>query len=106
MKIFLIIFGAIVAYIFIGVLCYWTSILIGYKKSKTKNSLNYWLNEICDDVSFNDIREQDYFWFSVFWIITIPFYIVVLLFYYISRLFSNIIKKILKINQLDSESKT
>lgn len=103
MKIFLIIFGAIIAYIFIGVLCYWTSILIGYKKSKTTNSLKYWLNEICDDASFNDIREQDYFWFSVFWIITIPFYIVVLLFYYISRLFSKIIKRVLKINKLENK---
>lgn len=102
MKIFLIIFGIIIAYIFIGILCYWTSILIGYKRSKTKNSLNYWLNEICDDGNFMDIREQSYFWFSVFWIITLPFYIVVLLFYFIACQFSNIIKKILKINQLDS----
>lgn len=103
MKIFLIIFGATVAYIFIGVLCYWTSILIGYKKSKTTNSLKYWLNEICDDASFTDTREQSYFWFSVFWIIALPFYIVVLLFYYISYLFSNIIKKILKINKLENK---
>lgn len=35
MKIFLIILGIIV-YIFIGVLCYWTLILIDYKKQKTK----------------------------------------------------------------------
>ena len=103
MKIFLIIFGATVAYIFIGVLCYWTSILIDYKKSKTENSLKDWLNEVCDDGKFNDIREQDYFWFSVFWIITIPFYIAVLLFYYIGCLFSNIIKKVLKINKLENK---
>lgn len=103
MKIFLIIFGATVAYIFIGVLCYWTSILIDYKKSKTENSLKDWLNEVCDDSKFNDTREQDYFWFSVFWIIALPFYIVVLLFYYISCLFSNIIKKVLKINKLEDK---
>lgn len=101
MKIFLIIFGIIVAYIFIGVLCYWISILIGYKKSKSKNSLNYWLNEFCDDGSMMDTREQSYFWFSMFWIITLPFYIIVMLFYFIGLRFSNIIKKILKINQLD-----
>ena len=44
MKIFLIILGIII-YIFIGVLCYWTSILIDYKKSKTKQSLGCWLSE-------------------------------------------------------------
>lgn len=96
MKIFLVVFGIIVAYIFIGVLCYWTSILIGYKRSKTKDSLNYWLNEIYD----GDTREQSYFWFSVFWIVALPLYVVALLFYYIGCLFSNIIKKILKVNKL------
>ena len=68
MKIFLIILGIIV-YIFIGVLCYWTSILIGYKKSKTKQLLSYWLSEFSDDISidgFFDTREQSYFCFSMF----------------------------------------
>lgn len=110
MKTFLIIFCVIIAYIFIGVLCYWTLILSGYKKSKTKNSLKYWLNEICEESCsgfyFSDTREQGYFWFSVFWIVALPFYSVVLLFYYISCLFSNIIKKILKVNKLEDESKT
>lgn len=101
MKIFLIIFGIIVAYIFIGVLCYWASILICYKKSKTKNSLNYWLNEICDEGNFMDTREESYFWFSAFWIITLPFYIVGMLFYFIGLQFSNIIKKILKIERMN-----
>ena len=99
MKIFLIIFEIIVAYIFIGVLCYWTSILINYKKSKTKNSLNYWLNGWYEDSSIT--REQNYFWFSAFWIITLPFYIVVMLFYFIGLQFSNIIKKILKIERMN-----
>lgn len=98
MKIFLIIFGIIVAYIFIGVLCYWTSILIGYKKSKTKIPLDNWLDEICDEGNIRDTRESGYFWFSVFWIISLPIYIIALLFYFISYLFSNIIKNILKIN--------
>lgn len=100
MKIFLIIFGIIVAYIFIGVLCYWTSILIGYKKSKTEKPLNDWLNEVCDEGNIRDTREASYCWLSVFWIIALPFYTVVLLFYCISCLFSNIIKNVLKINQL------
>lgn len=100
MKIFLIIFGIIVAYIFIGVLCYWASILICYKKSKTKISLNYWLNDL-DESSFMDTREETHFWFSAFWIITLPFYIVVILFYFIACLFSNIIKKILKVERIN-----
>lgn len=99
MKIFLIIFGIIVVYIFIGVLCYWASILICYKKSKTKNSLNYWLNDYYEGSSIT--REQNYFWFSAFWIITLPFYIVVMLFYFIGLQFSNIIKKILKIERMN-----
>ena len=99
MKIFLIIFGIIVAYIFIGVLCYWTSILICYKKSKSKKSLNYWLNDCYEDSFIT--REQNYFWFSAFWIITLPFYIVVMLFYFIGFQFSNIIKKILKIERIN-----
>ena len=96
MKVFLIVFGIVVAYIFIGVLYYWTSILICYKKSKTKKSLNYWLNDYEGSFITN---EQNYFWLSVFWIITLPFYIVIILFYFISFIFSNIIKKILKINE-------
>lgn len=103
MKIFLIIFGIIVAYIFIGVLCYWSSILIGYKKSKTEKPLNDWLNEICDEGNIRDTREAGYCWLSVFWIVTLPFYIVVLLFYFIGYLFSNIIKNVLKINQLSGK---
>ena len=102
MEIFLIILGIIV-YIFIGVLCYWTSILINYKKSKTKQSLNCWLISE-DDIStdgFFDIREHSYFCFSMFWIITLPFYVILILFHHIICLFSNIIKKILKINQLN-----
>lgn len=94
MKIFLIIFGIIIAYIFIGVLCYWTSILIGYKKSKTERPLNDWLNEICDE---GNIRESGYFWLCVVWIISLPMYIIALFFYFIGYLFSNIIKNILKI---------
>lgn len=101
MKIFLIIFGIIVAYIFIGVLCYWTSILICYKKSKTKKSLNDWLNDWLDEGSFMDTREETHLWFSTFWIITLPFYIVVILFYFIGLQFSNIIKKILKIERIN-----
>ena len=92
----LIIFGVIVTYIFIGVLCYWISILIGYKKSKTKQSLGCWLSEFSYDNSIDGLmetREQSYFCFSVFWIITLPFYVVVMLFYYTICLFSNIIKK-------------
>lgn len=103
MEIFLIILGIIV-YIFIGVLCYWISILIGYKKSKTKQLLSYWLSEFSDDISidgFFDTREQSYFCFSTFWIVSLPLYTIVMLFYYIVYLFSNIIKKILKINQLN-----
>lgn len=100
MKIFLIIFGVIIAYIFIGVLCYWISILIGYKKSKSKKPLNDWLNEICDEGNIRDTRESGYFWLSVFWIITLPMYIIAYLFYFIAYLFSNIIKKILKVNKL------
>lgn len=103
MKIFLIIFGIIVAYIFIAVLCYWISILIGYKKSKTKRPLDEWLNEICDEGNIRDTRDSSYFYLSMFWIITLPFYIAVLLFYFIGYLFSNIIKNILKINQLDGK---
>lgn len=95
MKMFLIIFGIIV-YIFIGVLCYWTSILINYKKSKAKRSLNDWLNEINDDGVTR--RKQSYFWFSVPWIITLPIYVVIFLLYFIACQFSNIIKKILKID--------
>jgi hypothetical protein len=95
MKIFLIVFG-IVVYIFIGVLCYWISILIDYKKSKSKNSLNYWLNEFNSDEVTK--RKQNYFWFSAPWIITLPIYAVILLFYFITCQFSNIIKKILKID--------
>jgi len=100
MKTFLIIFGIILAYIFIGILCYWISILIGYKKSKTKRPLNDWLNEICDEGNIRDTREASYFYLSMFWIIALPFYTVTLLFYFIGNLFSNIIKKILKIDQL------
>ena len=102
MEIFLIILGIIV-YIFIGVLCYWTSILIDYKKSKTKQSLSYWLSEdyIYTDDLFFDIRKHSYFCFSMFWIVTLPLYIVEKLFYYIAYLFSNIIKKILKIDKLE-----
>ena len=103
MEIFLIILG-IVVYIFIGVLCYWISILIGYKKSKTKQLLSYWLSEFSDDISidgFFDTREQSYLCFSMFWIVSLPLYTIVMLFHYIVCLFSNIIKKILKINQLD-----
>ena len=100
MKTFLIIFGIIVAYIFIGVFCYWISILIDYKKSKATKPLNDWLNEICDEGFISDTRESGYFYLSMFWIITLPFYIVVLLFYFIGCLFSNIIKSILKINKL------
>lgn len=81
MKIFLIIFGIIVAYIFIGVLCYWTSSLIGYKKSKSTRPLNEWLDEIYDDGIFRDTRSSDYFILSVFWIIGLPIYIVTKLFY-------------------------
>ena len=101
MEIFLIILGIIV-YIFIGVLCYWTSILIDYRKSKTKQSLSYWLSE---DLSPDDfslcIRKYSYFCFSMFWIVTLPLYIVEKLFYYIAYIFSNIIKKILKIGKLE-----
>lgn len=103
MEIFLIILGIIV-YIFIGVLCYWISILIGYKKSKTKQLLSYWLSEFSDDISidgFFDTRENSYFCFSMFWIVSLPLYAIAKLFYYIVYLFSNIVKKILKINQLN-----
>jgi CDP-diglyceride synthetase len=103
MKIFLIIFGFIIAYMFIGILCYWISILIDYKKSKTKRPLEDWLNEPYNSCFINDTRESNYFYFSIFWIGTLPFYIVVQLFYFIGCLFSSIIKKILKINQLDSK---
>ena len=97
MEIFLIILGIIV-YIFIGVLCYWTSILIGYKKSKTKQLLSYWLSEFSID-GFFDTRENSYFCFSMFWIVSLPLYTIVMLFHHIICLFSNIVKKILKINQ-------
>ena len=100
MKIFLIIFGIIVAYIFIGVLYYWISILISYKKSKTTIPLNDWLNEICDEGNIRDTRESGYCLSSICWIISIPLYIIVSLFRFIVYLFSNIIKNILKINQL------
>ena len=103
MEIFLIILG-IVVYIFIGVLCYWISILIGYKKSKTKQLLSYWLSEFSDDISidgFFDTREQSYLCFSMFWIVSLPLYTIVMLFHHIVCLFSNVIKKILKINQLN-----
>ena len=103
MEIFLIILGIIV-YIFIGVLCYWTSILIDYKKSKTKQSLDCWLSEFSYNNSidgFMETREHSYFCFSMFWIVTLPLYIVAKLFYYIVYLFSNIIKKILKIDKLE-----
>jgi len=103
MKIFLIIFGIIVAYIFIGVLYYWVSISIGYKISKTKRTLNDWLNEICDEGNIRDTREQGYFWDAVFWIIMLPMRMVALLLYFIGYLFSNIIKNVLKINKLDDE---
>ena len=104
MKIFLIIFGIIVTYIFIGVLYYWISISIGYKRSKTKRTLNDWLNEICDEGNIGDTIEQGYFWEAVFWVIILPMRIVVLLVYFITCLFSNIIKNILKINKLDGKS--
>lgn len=103
MEIFLIVL-VIVVYIFIGVLCYWTSILIDYKKSKTKQSLSCWLvseDDISADGLFFDIRKHSYFCFSMFWIVTLPLYIVAKLFYYIVYLFSNIIKKILKIDKLE-----
>lgn len=103
MKIFLIVFGIIVTYIFIGVSYYWTSILIGYKKSKTKKTLNEWLNETCDEDFSCDTRESDYFWFSVFWIISLPINIIILFFYFIACQFSNIIKKILKIEIIEIE---
>ena len=104
MKIFLIIFGIIVSYVFISVLYYWISISIGYKRSKTKRTLNDWLNEICDEGNIVDTREQGYFWEAVFWVIILPMRMVVLLVYFITCLFSNIIKNILKINKLDSKS--
>lgn len=104
MKTFLIIFGIIVNYIFIGVLYYWILILIDYKRSKTKRTLNDWLNEICDEGNIRNTREQGYFWEAVFWVIMLPIQIVVLLFYFITCLFSNIIKNILKINKLDCKS--
>ena len=104
MKIFLIIFGIIVTYIFIGVLYYWISISIGYKRSKTKRTLNDWLNEICDEGYIEDTREQGYFWEAAFWVIMLPMRMVVLLVYFITCLFSNIIKNILKINKLDCKS--
>lgn len=103
MKIFLIIFGIIVTYIFIGVLYYWISISIGYKRSKTKRTLNDWLNEICDEGNIRDTIEQGYFWEAVFWVIILPMRMVVLLVYFITCLFSNIIKNILKINKLDGK---
>ena len=103
MEIFLTILGIIV-YIFIGVLCYWTLILIDYKKSKTKQSLGCWLSEFSDNNSidgFTETREQSYFCFSIFWIVSLPFYVILILFHHIICLFSNIVKKILKINQLN-----
>ena len=105
MKIFLIILGIIV-YIFIGVLYYWALILIDYKKSKTKQSLGCWLSEFSYNNSidgFMETREQSYFCFSVFWIVTLPFYAVMMLLYHIICLFSNIIKKILGIPVITSE---
>lgn len=104
MKMFLIIFGIIVAYIFIGVLYYWTSISIGYKMSKTKRTLNNWLSETCDEGIVCDRREVCYFWDAVLWVIILPIHMVALLFYFIAYLFSNIIKNILKINKLDGKS--
>ena len=104
MKIFLIIFGTIITYIFIGVLYYWISILIDYKKSKTKRPLNDWLQEFCDGGLTRDTRENNYFWDAVLWAIMLPIYMVALLLYFICNLFSNIIKNILKINKLNSES--
>ena len=104
MKIFLIIFGIIVTYVFISVLYYWISISIDYKRSKTKRTLNDWLNEICDEGNIGYIREQGYFWEAVFWVIMLPMRMVLLLVYFITCLFSNIIKNILKINKLDSKS--
>ena len=73
MKIFLIIFGTIIAYIFIGVLYYWT--LINYKKSKTKSPLNDRLQEFCDGGLTRDTRENSYFWDAVLWPIMLPIYI-------------------------------
>ena len=104
MKIFLIIFGAIIAYIFIGVLYYWTSILINYKKSKTKRPLNDWLQEYCDEGFICDTRENCYFGDAMLWAIMLPMYMVALSLYFICSLFSNIIKNILKINKLDDKS--
>lgn len=66
------------------------------KKSKTKQSLGCWLSEFSYNNSidcFMETREQSYFCFSVFWIVTLPFYAVMMLFYHIICLFSNIIKK-------------
>lgn len=103
MEIFLIVFGIVIAYIFIGVLYYWISISIGYKRSKTKRTLNNWLNEICDEGIVRDTREACYFWDAVLWVIMLPMYTVTLLFYFIACLFSKIIKNILKINKLDDE---
>lgn len=99
MKTFLIIFGIIIAYIFIGVLYYWISILIDYKKSKTKRPLHDWLNETCDEVM--NTREDCYLYSSIFWIISLPMNIIMTVFGFIIYLFSNIIKNILKINKLD-----
>lgn len=85
MKIFLIILGIIV-YIFIGVLCYWASILINYKKSKTKQSLGCWLSEDDFSVDAFDTREHSYFCFSMFWIVsfTTLCYSNIVLSYYLS----------------------
>ena len=100
MKTFLIVFGIIVTYIIIGVLYYWTSIKINYKKSKTKKSLDEWLNEIHEEANFRDIRSEYFLWSAMFWIIVIPTYIFAISVYFIISSFSYLVKRILKINQL------
>ncbi len=93
MKIFLIVFGIIVAYIFIGVLCYWIPIKIDYKESKTKKPLNEWLNEFHKEANFCDVRSEYYRWSAMFW----PIYILAVLTCFIISSFSYLVKKILKI---------
>lgn len=86
----------IILYIFIGVLTYWGAVLSDYRRSKPSKPLEVWLDEYCDaGFITRDTRDNCYFWFAVFWIVTLPFCIVGYSIYYITKFFSFFIKKML-----------
>lgn len=96
MIIFITVTIGIILYIFIGVLVYWVAALFDYRRLKPGKPLEVWLDEYCDaGFITRDTRDNCYFWFAAFWVITLPLHIVEYFIYYITKFFSFFIKKML-----------